>query len=234
MRSRRKGDALFGGRAHLADGGPALGPQPYRILGGRPRHAWWAGFACKEKHLVILPREYVVKSRGDANAPHLGRVGQGDPFEFFVGRGARWPEDRRLEAELAGIDRRLDNATLCCCAGKQDALDPIGLENELDRRVVECRIAGLENKALVDAGRERLDDITALAGVDRLPDEPGGIAPPITLGVVHVNHRQIFGPGLHERLGYPRESRPERRQQRAPILVAERVHNVDYKKSVVH
>jgi hypothetical protein len=176
----------------------------------------------------------VVESGGDTDAPHFGRVGEGNPFEVFVGRGARRGEDGRLVAKFAGVDRRLDDAALCRCPGKQDPFDPIGLENELEWRMVKRGIAGLENKAFIDARRERFDNITTSASVDRLLDEPGGIPTPVVVRVVDVNDREIFGPRGRQGVGHTRESRPKRRKQRAPILVAERVDNVDYKKSVSH
>jgi hypothetical protein len=40
--------------------------------------------------------ESVVKAGGDTNAAYFGGVGEGNPFEFFVGRGASRPDNRRL------------------------------------------------------------------------------------------------------------------------------------------
>jgi ferritin-like metal-binding protein YciE len=167
----------------------------------------------RPERLVGNGLDRLVEARRDADAADLGRVLERDSLEPVVHGRARSHQDRRLQSQLAGIDRRLENTAFRRSPGEQDPLDPLTLENEREGRVVERRVARLEDETLTGTRRERSDHCAVLSLFDRAPNEPGGVAGPVALGVVDVDHRQASPSGLSQRLHEPAQTRPERLQQ---------------------
>src|SRR6476661_2459802 len=100
----------------------------------------------KEKERVDMGRR-LASGRAEPLHPdpaHILRVAERSRLELGVRRRTSVGEDRRLQPVLPRIERRLHDAALRRRPHDEDALGGLGLEQQLERGVVERGVAMLE------------------------------------------------------------------------------------------
>src|SRR5439155_9719816 len=169
----------------------------------------------------------------DVDAGDLFGVLERDLLQLRVDRRARPGEDRHLEAELARVDPRLDDAGLGRAAREQQPLDLELAQQQLERRVVERRVARLEQERLTGPRREFRDHVAAVAA-ERLLEQAAGVAVPAAVVVVDVDDRRLLFTRARESLAHRRQPLPEGDEQLAAVVVLEVGDHVDDEERVVH
>src|SRR5579884_3169557 len=159
----------------------------------------------KEKEWLDMPRRLPL----DADPADVLCVAQCRRLELGVRRRAGVGEDRRLQPVLARVERRLHDASFGRGPDDEDALGRLGLEQQVERGVVEGGIAVLEQDAVAVLRQEPADHVAA-GPVRRLPGEGGSVAVPAVAVVVDVDHRDAGRPRRGDRTRDCGAALPER------------------------
>jgi hypothetical protein len=152
-------------------------------------------------------------------------------LDLLVQRCARVGKDGDLVATLTRVDARLHDTGFRRTAGQQKTLDAELVEQQVERSVIEPRIAPFEQHGLAGTRRDGPDHVAA-AALERALDQPRCIVDPGAVSVVHVHDRRSLAAGFVQRGSQRRKPFAKRREQYLTVLVLEVVQDVDHEQHV--